>query len=142
MNPQEEKVEKIEKVEKVEKSDAEWLARLGHAAYRVLRHEDTERPYSSPLNGEHRPGTYVCAGCGQALFRSDAKFDAGCGWPSFSKALPGTFETKVDHLLLVPRVEYHCTRCGGHHGHVFQDGPEPTGLRYCNNGLALAFVPD
>lgn len=136
MNPRD------EKAARVEKSDDEWRETLGHAAYRVLRHEDTERPYSSPLNGEHRPGTYVCAGCGHALFRSEAKFDAGCGWPSFAQALPGVFETKLDHLLAMPRVEYHCARCGGHHGHVFQDGPPPTGLRYCNNGVALAFVPD
>ncbi|HWS73652.1 MAG TPA: peptide-methionine (R)-S-oxide reductase MsrB [Quisquiliibacterium sp.] len=130
------------KADRVEKTDGEWRACLSHDSYRVLRHEDTERPFSSPLNHEHRPGTYVCAGCGQALFRSDAKFDAGCGWPSFYEALPGAFETKVDHLLAMPRVEYHCSRCGGHHGHVFDDGPEPTGVRYCNNGLALSFVPD
>ncbi len=126
---------------KVEKSDAQWRESLGYAAYRVLRHEDTERPFSSPLNHEHRPGTYVCAGCGQALFRSDAKFDAGCGWPSFTAALPDAFETQVDHRLPTPRIEYHCARCGGHHGHVFEDGPAPTGLRYCNNGVALVFVP-
>ncbi len=128
--------------DRIEKTDAQWRDALEPAAYRVLRHEDTERPYSSHLNGEHRPGTYICAGCGQALFRSDTKFDAGCGWPSFNEALPDAFETKVDHRLAMPRVEYHCARCGGHHGHVFDDGPAPTGLRYCNNGVALAFIPD
>ncbi len=128
--------------DKVELTDDQWRERLSHEAYLVLRHEDTERPYSSQLNGEHRSGMYVCAGCGHPLFHSDTKFDAGCGWPSFYQSVPGAFETKVDHKLMMPRVEYHCARCGGHHGHVFQDGPAPTGLRFCNNGVALAFVPD
>lgn len=123
-------------------SDATWRDHLGDAAYRVLRHEATERPGSSPLNHEWREGTYVCAGCGHPLFRSTVKFDAHCGWPSFYDALPGAFETKVDHHLIYPRTEYHCARCGGHHGHVFEDGPAPTGLRYCSNGVALRFVPD
>lgn len=115
---------------------------LGPAAFQVLRHEATERPGSSPLNREWRPGTYVCAACGHPLFDGSAKFDAHCGWPSFSEALPGAFETKVDHHIGYPRTEYHCANCGGHHGHVFDDGPRPTGLRYCSNGVALRFVPD
>ena len=122
--------------------DAEWRARLTPEQYQVLRHEATERPGSSPLNAEWRPGTYVCAACGHPLYRADTKFDAHCGWPSFHDALPGAFETKTDYLLLYPRTEFHCARCGSHHGHVFEDGPEPTGLRYCSNGIALRFVPD
>ena len=128
--------------DRIERSDEEWRELLGPAAHAVLRHEATERPFSSPLNAEHRRGTFVSAGCGQPLFKSETKFDAGCGWPSFYACLPGVFETKVDHKLHVPRTEYHCARCGGHHGHVFPDGPEPTGTRFCNNGLALRFVPD
>jgi peptide-methionine (R)-S-oxide reductase len=108
----------------------------------VLRHEGTERPGSSPLNDEKRPGTYYCAGCGAPLFTSATKYDSGSGWPSFYAPIEGSVETKVDYKLLIPRTEYHCARCGGHQGHVFNDGPEPTGLRYCNNGVALTFVPD
>lgn len=126
----------------VDLTDAQWRERLDPQAYEVMRREATERPYSSPMNEEWRPGTFVCAGCGAPLFRSDVKFDAGCGWPSFSEALPGAFETKTDYLLFYPRTEYHCARCGAHHGHVFDDGPAPTGQRYCNNGIALRFVPD
>ncbi len=122
--------------------DDQWRERLDPEAYAVLRQEATERPYSSALNQEWRPGTYVCAGCEAPLFRAASKFDAGCGWPSFSEALRGAFETKTDYRLPYPRVEYHCARCGGHHGHVFDDGPDPTGARYCNNGVALRFVPD
>ncbi len=107
----------------------------------VLRREGTERPFSSPLNAEKRDGTYACAGCGAALFSSAMKYDSGTGWPSFADVLPGAVGTKTDHKLAVPRTEYHCARCGGHQGHVFPDGPAPTGLRYCNNGLALRFVP-
>ena len=107
----------------------------------MLREEGTERPGSSPLNWEKRPGTYVCAGCGQPLFRSDTKYESGTGWPSFFAAIDGAVETKTDYKLIWPRTEYHCSRCGGHQGHIFEDGPEPTGLRYCNNGVALTFVP-
>jgi peptide-methionine (R)-S-oxide reductase len=127
---------------RVQLTDTQWRERLDPEAYAVMRREATERPYSSPLNREWRPGTFVCAGCGAPLFRSDVKFDAGCGWPSFSDALPGAFETKTDYQHVYPRTEYHCARCGAHHGHVFEDGPAPTGLRYCNNGVALRFVPD
>ncbi len=123
-------------------SDAEWLERLAPEQYAVLRREGTERPFSSPLNGEKRRGSYVCAGCGHKLFTSDMKFDSGTGWPSFHSAIDGALETKRDFKLVLPRTEYHCANCGGHHGHVFNDGPQPSGLRYCNNGVALAFVPD
>lgn len=107
----------------------------------VLREEGTERPFSSPLNHEKREGTYACAGCGAQLFSSQAKYESGSGWPSFYEALPGAFETKTDYHIGVARTEYHCAQCGGHHGHVFPDGPQPTGLRYCNNGVALEFRP-
>lgn len=127
--------------ERTPTDEAEWRARLNDDAFRVLRHEATEPPGSSPLNRENRPGVYHCAGCGQPLFRADAKFDSGTGWPSFFEPLPGALETKTDRSLGVPRREYHCSRCGGHQGHVFEDGPDPTGLRYCNNGVALAFEP-
>jgi len=121
-------------------SDAEWKKQLSPEAYEVLRHEGTEYPGTSPLNGEHRPGVFVCAGCGLPLFSSAMKFDSGTGWPSFFTTIPGAFQTKTDHKLIVARTEYHCARCGGHHGHVFDDGPPPTGLRYCNNGVALRFI--
>ena len=127
---------------KVDLDDPAVRERLSPGAYQVLRHEATERPGTSPLNHEWRPGTYVCAACGHPLFRADVKFDAHCGWPSFSEALPGAFETKTDHHIGYPRTEYHCAHCGGHHGHVFDDGPEPSGLRFCSNGIALRFVPD
>ena len=127
---------------KIDKTDAQWRAELGPEAYQVLRHEGTERAGTSPLNDEHRKGTFVCAGCGTPLFASDMKFDSGTGWPSFFTTLPGVFETRRDFRLIWPRTEYHCATCGGHHGHVFEDGPKPTGLRYCNNGVALKFVPE
>ncbi|HTZ00530.1 MAG TPA: peptide-methionine (R)-S-oxide reductase MsrB [Rhodocyclaceae bacterium] len=127
---------------KISRSDDEWRKLLTGPQYDVLRQEGTEAPFTSPLNDEHRPGTFVCAGCGLALFPSKFKFDSGTGWPSFYDVLPGHAEFKKDYRLVLPRTEYHCARCGGHHGHVFDDGPPPTGLRYCNNGVALGFIPD
>ena len=122
--------------------DAGWRERLTPEQYQVLRREATERAGSSPLNDEKRPGTFVCAGCGQPLFRTETKYESGSGWPSFFAPLPGALGTKRDFRLVWPRVEYHCANCGGHQGHLFDDGPAPTGQRYCNNGVALHFVPD
>ena len=122
-------------------SDSEWRKRLGPERYRILREAGTERPYSSPLNKEHRRGTFACAGCGLPLFSSTTKFDSGTGWPSFFRPLPNAIATRADHSLLMERTEVLCRRCGGHLGHVFDDGPRPTGLRYCMNGLALRFRP-
>ena len=127
-------------IQKVELSDDEWRKRLSPEAYAVLRHEATERAGSSPLNAEHRKGTFVCAGCDLPLFESSTKFESGTGWPSFFTYIPGHLDTKTDFKLILPRTEYHCARCGGHQGHVFDDGPKPTGKRYCNNGVALKFV--
>jgi peptide-methionine (R)-S-oxide reductase len=126
---------------KVVKTDAEWRKLLTPAQFNILREEGTERPYSSPLNNEKRKGTFVCAACELALFDSTTKYDSGTGWPSFWQALPDAVGTKVDYKLVYPRTEYHCARCDGHQGHVFDDGPKPTGRRYCNNGLALKFIP-
>jgi peptide-methionine (R)-S-oxide reductase len=122
-------------------SDAQWRARLSGEAYNVLRHEATERPGSSPLDREHRRGTFHCAGCAQALYSSAAKFDSGTGWPSFWQPLPHAVGTRNDRSLMESRTEVHCANCGGHLGHVFNDGPRPTGLRYCMNGVAMTFRP-
>jgi peptide-methionine (R)-S-oxide reductase len=129
------------KIEKIVKTEAEWRRLLTPAQFSVLREEGTERPFSSPLNDEKRKGTFVCAGCDLPLFDSRTKYDSGTGWPSFYDFLPGSLGTKTDYKLIYPRTEYHCARCGGHQGHVFNDGPKPTGLRYCNNGVALKFLP-
>jgi peptide-methionine (R)-S-oxide reductase len=126
---------------KITKTDAEWKQMLTPEQFDVLRQEGTERPFSSSLLDEHRKGLFTCVACGLDLFSSDKKFDSGTGWPSFFDAIPEHIETKTDHKLFMERTEYHCARCGGHQGHVFTDGPKPTGLRYCNNGIALKFLP-
>lgn len=121
-------------------TEAEWKTRLSPEAFNVLRHEGTERPFTSALNDNKAKGTYVCGGCELPLFTSEMKFDSGTGWPSFFDYLPDSLGTKTDRKMFLARTEYHCSRCGGHHGHVFKDGPAPTGLRYCNNGVALKFI--
>jgi peptide-methionine (R)-S-oxide reductase len=126
--------------DKVVKTPEEWRKALTAEQFYILREEGTERPFTSPLNHEKRKGTFVCAGCDLPLFKSDTKYDSGTGWPSFWAPIPGALATKVDYKLIAPRTEYHCRRCDGHQGHVFEDGPKPTGLRYCNNGVALKFV--
>ncbi len=128
------------KIEPLRLTDAEWKKRLSADAYAVLRQEGTERAGTSPLDHEKRQGVFHCAGCELALFSSDTKFDSGTGWPSFFTSLPGAVATRTDYKLIIPRTEYHCARCEGHQGHIFSDGPKPTGKRYCNNGVALKFV--
>ncbi|MCG7874308.1 MAG: peptide-methionine (R)-S-oxide reductase MsrB [Candidatus Thiodiazotropha lotti] len=134
--------EEMTKIGKLDLSKEEWRERLTPEQFRILREEGTEMPGSSPLLHEKRKGTFVCAGCENPLFASSTKYESGTGWPSFYDHLPDALGTKKDFKLIWPRTEYHCARCGGHHGHVFNDGPKPTGLRYCNNGVALKFVPD
>jgi len=120
-------------------TDGEWRRRLSPAQYKVLRRQSTERPFTSSLNQEHRDGVFTCAGCGRHLFASSTKFDSGTGWPSFWRPIEGAVATSVDRSWLMVRTEVHCAECGGHLGHVFADGPQPTGLRYCINGVALTF---
>ena len=129
-------------MDKLEKPRSEWRDLLKPEEYAVLFEEGTERPYTHPLNQEKRSGTFVCAACGLPLFRSQAKFESGTGWPSFTQPIEENLETTTDFKLILPRTEYHCRRCGGHQGHVFNDGPQPTGQRWCNNGVALQFVPE
>ena len=119
----------------------EWRKRLSPEAYHVLREEGTERPGSSHHNAEKRRGVFVCAGCAWPVYTSSMKFESGTGWPSFFTTIPGAFDTRLDNKILYTRIEYHCAKCGGHHGHVFDDGPKPTFQRWCNNGLALRFIP-
>ncbi len=128
--------------ERLEKPLSEWRELLPPDAFRVLFEDGTERPFSSPLNDEKRAGTFVCAACFLPVFESSTKYDSRTGWPSFWAPIEGRLETKSDFRLLFPRTEYHCARCGGHQGHLFKDGPKPTGKRWCNNGVALWFVPE
>jgi len=128
-------------LDRLKKPLTEWRSLLTPQAYTVLFEEATERPFSSPLNEEKRAGTFICAACFLPLFDSKAKFDSGTGWPSFYQPIAGHLGTKTDYKLIWPRTEYHCIRCDGHQGHVFDDGPPPTGQRWCNNGVALTFVP-
>jgi peptide-methionine (R)-S-oxide reductase len=126
----------------VEKPDAEWRRELAPEAYRILRQHGTERPGTSPLNREKRPGTFVCAGCGQPLFDAGTKYESGSGWPSFWAPKEGAVGTTTDRSFFMVRTEVHCAKCGGHLGHVFPDGPPPTGERYCMNGVAMRFEPE
>ncbi|WP_254600953.1 peptide-methionine (R)-S-oxide reductase MsrB [Caulobacter sp. S45] len=125
----------------VQLTPAQWRARLSPAAFAVLREDQTEAPGASPLLNEHRRGRFTCAGCDQALYSSTTKFDSGTGWPSFYAPLPRAIATRQDVSMIIPRTEVHCSHCGGHLGHVFDDGPKPTGLRYCMNGVAMKFQP-
>ncbi len=129
-------------MEKIILTDIEWQEKLTDMQYYILRQHGTEKPFFSVLNNEKRKGVYKCAGCDLPLFDSNMKFDSGTGWPSFFDYIPNSLEFKTDFKLVFPRKEYHCSRCGGHHGHVFKDGPKPTGLRYCNNGIVLKFIPE
>ena len=127
------------RTDKLVLTDVQWRQRLTSDQYRVLRRDGTEPPFSSQLNAEKRRGTFKCVACELPLFTSAMKYDSGTGWPSFFETLPGAVEVSTDYTLIFPRTEYHCARCGGHHGHVFNDGPRPTGKRYCNNGVCLKF---
>ncbi len=130
------------RADRVQLSEADWRKRLTPQQFDVLRKEGTERPFTSALNEEKRAGTYQCAGCELPLFSHSAKYESGTGWPSFHTPLPDALGTSTDFKLILPRTEYHCARCGGHQGHIFNDGPRPSGKRYCNNGVALRFVAD
>ena len=130
-----------ETITRVVRSEAEWRRLLTPEQFDILRREGTESPFSSSLNKEKRDGSYVCAGCDLELFTSQMKYDSGTGWPSFFTSITGRLETRWDFSLIFPRTEYHCIRCGGHQGHIFKEGPPPTGERWCNNGLALKFMP-
>ncbi|MFV1993731.1 MAG: peptide-methionine (R)-S-oxide reductase MsrB [Acidiferrobacterales bacterium] len=134
------KVAQTSSFQKIIKTKDEWRKILSPKQYYILRDEGTEARNSSPLNKEKRKGEYACAGCDLPLFKSDMKYDSGTGWPSFFTTIAGTLETKTDYKMILPRTEYHCARCGGHQGHIFKDGPKPTGKRWCNNGLALKFI--
>ncbi len=129
-----------QKIDKIQRTKEEWKTLLPPEPFHVLREEGTEPPFTSPLNTEKRKGEYRCAGCDLPLFTSEMKFDSGTGWPSFTTSIEGSIETKIDFKLIIPRTEYHCARCGGHQGHLFKDGPAPTGQRWCNNGVALKFA--
>ena len=129
-------------MKKIDKTDAQWKSELSATEYQILRKEGTEASFSHPHNKEYRKGIFACVACSTPLFTSDMKFDSGTGWPSFYECIEGAFEEKTDQKFFMTRTEYHCATCGGHHGHVFPDRPNPTGLRYCNNGTALKFIPE
>ena len=129
-------------MKKIDKTEAQWMSELSATEYQILRKEGTEASFSHPYNKEYRKGIFACVACSTPLFTSDMKFDSGTGWPSFTESLPGAFKTKIDTSFGMKRVEYHCAKCGVHHGHVFDDGPESSQKRFCNNGLCLIFKPE